>query len=419
MTIESNTSVPTARIEPTLHSRMNGGSRRSRVLGMCLICALLIGVPGGAGGLGGCEEKSPQGARGSETGKEPSPQPAPQSLIVYTSADDEVIKAVVDMFEKDTGIKVEWSGDTEQTKTTGLVQRVIAEKEAPRADVWWSSEPFGTIRLAREGLLEAYRSKTAESSIPGGWPSQYRATDGTWYGFSPRARVIVYNTLKVRKEEMPRTIHDLAHPRFKGRVGIARPQFGTTGGHLAVLAHVYGEPALEAWMKAMVENRVKQFDGNMSVVRAVGTGELLVGLTDTDDVWAGQRNKWPVDLIYDPNDIAASPMASFKGWGKIESLALGAGPLLLPNTVAVVKGAKNQEHARKFVDFMLSEKVENLLLNSGSHNLPLRERHIRDSRNAMYTIPVRTMQPMAVDLERAADQMEPALRLFEAATQEK
>lgn len=377
-----------------------GGWRSSLLAGCSLVVSLAVA---------GCDTKTPSEASAKDAA--PPPVVEKKSLVLYTSADDEVIKAVVEQFEKDTGIDVEWTGDTEQTKTTGLVQRLIAEKSAPQADVWWSSEPFGTIRLSREGLLEAYRSKKAEESMQGGWPGNLRASDGTWYGFAPRARVIVYNTMKVRKDELPRTVHDLCNPRFKGRVGMARPQFGTTGGHMAVLADVYGEAPFREWLRSLSENRVKLFDGNMAVVRAVGTGELLVGLTDTDDVWAGQRNKWPIDLIYDPNDMVSSPISSFKGWGQVESLALGGGPVLLPNTVALVKGSKRQEHARQFIDFILSEKVENLLLNSDSHNLPLRERHIKDSQNAKYTTPVRTMQPMNIDLERAADKMEGALKV--------
>lgn len=371
----------------------------------------------------GCDSKSPReaGAAEDKPTTHSKPEAKERTLVLYSSADDEVTKLVVSAFEKDSGIKVLWTGDTEQTKTTGLVQRVIAEKDAPQADVWWSSEPFGTIRISREGLLEPYKSKKAEESLKeqGGWPAALRATDGTWYGFGRRARVIVFNSLKVRRDELPRTIHDLANPRFKGRVGIARPKFGTTGGHMAALNLVYGEAALREWLRALTENRVKLFDGNMAVVRAVGSGELLVGLTDTDDVWAGQRNQWPIDLIYEPNDLASSPMASFKGWGKVESLALGAGPLLLPNTVAVMKGAKNRDEARAFVDFILSEQVENLLLSSDSHNMPLRDRLLKDSQNATYTLPLRTMQPMNIDLEKAADLMDAALKVCDEELKDK
>ncbi|MGE3107861.1 MAG: extracellular solute-binding protein [Phycisphaerales bacterium] len=380
----------------------------SRVTARCRTPAVVFLLAAWALALGSCDSKAPRQAGASEPAPAPPPPP---TLVLYSSADDHLVKLVVEQFEKDSGIKVEWTGDTEQTKTTGLVQRLIAEKDAPQADAWWSSEPMGTIRLAREGLLAPYKSKVAEASMTGGWPGNLRGSDGTWYGFAPRVRVIVYNSLKVRKEDRPRTVEDLTKPVFRGRVGMARPQFGTTGAHMAALSLVYGEDAFSAWLEAMNTNRVKLFDGNAAVVRAVGTGELLVGLTDTDDVWAGQANNWPVDLIYEPNDFASSPLASFKGFGKVESLALGAGPLLLPNTVALVKGALHPDAAKRFIDFLLSERIEGLLLASESHNLPLRERLLRDSRFQTYTLPLRTLQPMNVDFERAADLMEPTLKL--------
>lgn len=368
----------------------------------------------------GCDSKTPRSANAGEDPQgvtEPGPADGEtesgegeRTLVLYSSADAEVIKPLVALFEREAHVKVKWVGDTEQTKTTGLVQRLIDEQDAPKADLWWSSEPFGTIRLARAGLLDAYTSKKAEESMSGGWPPHLRAVDGTWYGFAPRARVIVYNFDKVKKNDIPRNISSLIDPKFKGRVGMARPQFGTTGGHMAALALVYGDAALRDWLRSMVSNNIKLYDGNMAVVRAVSTGEILVGLTDTDDVWGGKRNRWPVDMVYEPNDLASSPLASFKGWGKVESLALGAGPLVLPNTVAIVKGSRNARDAQKFIDFILSEKVERLLVESESHNIPIRPKVLGEQRYAKYAIPMTTMQPMTLDLEKAADMMDSAMK---------
>jgi len=386
--------------------------RGSLTLGALLLAGMLA--------LVGCDRKTPQSASGAppDPSAAGADSPAPpdesrqRSIVLYSSADTELVKLVTDLFEKDTGIKVRWTGDTEQTKNTGLVQRILAEKDAPKADVWWSSEPFGTIRLAREGLFESYTSKKTEDSLPGGWPSSLRAPDNSWYGFAQRARVIVYNSEKVRKSDVPRTVAGLTDPRFKGRVGLARPQFGTTGGHMAAIAQIYGDEAFRAWLKALAENRVRLYDGNMSVVRAVSTGELLVGLTDTDDVWAGQRNKWPVELAYEPNDVASSPMGTFKG-GKLEVMTLGAGPLLLPNTIALLKGSKNTKDAQRFIDFVLSEKVEKLLADSDSHNIPTRPRLLADARYEKYAYPAFKMQPMVLNFEAVADLLPEALKICE------
>ncbi len=325
---------------------------------------------------------------------------AASRVILYSSADADVVRPVIAAFTKETGIGVSFVGDTEVTKTTGLVERLRAEKDHPRADVWWSSEPLGTIALARQGILSAYASAAAEASIPGGWPASMRgAADGSagpmWYGFAQRARVVVYNTQHVKPEQAPRNLAALADPYFKGRVGIARPQFGTTRAHVAAIVAVLGEGPLRDWLTALKHNDVRLYDGNMSVVRAVANGEIHVGLADTDDVWAGQRNGWPVDLAYER--VGPRPYEASAG--------AGLGTLVLPNTVGLVKGGPNAEGARRLIDFLLSPAVERMLAESDSHNIPVHPDLA--AQFARYAVP----QPAKVDMERLADAADAAMKI--------
>ncbi len=80
--------------------------------------------------------------------------------------DDYLLREMIAAFEKETGIDVLEVGDTEATKTVGLYTRLVDEKDAPRADVWWSNEPFYTVRLAEQGVLEPYESVSGERSFP-------------------------------------------------------------------------------------------------------------------------------------------------------------------------------------------------------------------------------------------------------------
>jgi iron(III) transport system substrate-binding protein len=334
-----------------------------------------------------------------------APSDPGKTVVLYSSADPDVAKPIIDAFEKDTGLKVLLVGDTEATKTTGLVQRLLAEKDRPRADVWWSSEPFGTARLAKAGVLGAYTSDAAEKSIKGGWPKGLLATDHTWYAFAQRARVIVYNTDRVKPADVPYTLGDLFDPKFKDRVGMARPQFGTTGGQMAAICHVYGPDALRDWLKRLSAGGLRLYDGNMSIVRAVSQGEIFVGLADADDVYAGKRNAWPVEMVFERNDLANNPGASFGGFGTAASLKVGAGPLVLPNTVSLVKGGPNPENGKRLIDFLLSEKAERILAESESHNIPVHPRLAGEF--ARYA----ASSPMKADLERVAGAMEQALKI--------
>lgn len=284
------------------------------------------------------------------------PADAPREVVLYTSADDYVVREVVAAFEAQSGITVKVVGDTEATKTTGLVTRLLAEKDAPRADVWWSSEPFGTIRLAREGVLEPHTCEPAEAAFEGGWPARLRAADGTWYGFAQRARVLCYSTS--RAPSPPTTLAELAGPEWTGRVGMARPEFGTTRGHMAALAETWGPEAFEAWLAAMKQNGLRLYDGNATAVRAVAEGEIDVCLTDTDDVFSGQRNGWRVELVFEAPEGGSERWPSF-------------GPMVMPNTAALVRGGPHPAEARELLAFLLAGDAERLLAASDSRNDPV------------------------------------------------
>ncbi len=294
------------------------------------------------------------------TGCSQSEQDNQPAVTLYSSVDDFLLREVVDDFEAQSGIRVELVGDTEATKTTGLMQRLLAERDAPRADVWWSSEPFATERLAREGIL-APMPGSITSSLPETWPEDLIAEH--WIGFALRSRVFVVRTGAL--DDPPTTLAELTDERYRGQVAIARPEFGTTRGHVAALVEAWGAEGFEAWLRAMVDNDLRVYSSNSAVVRAVAQGEVLIALTDTDDIWAGQRNGWPIEAVYE----AMPPEA---GSPEAQAPFPSTGPLLLPNTVGLVQGSPNPEHARTLIEFLLSPRTAERIAQSDSHNLPIR-----------------------------------------------
>jgi iron(III) transport system substrate-binding protein len=292
-------------------------------------------------------------------GNESSAEGDTQRVTLYTSVDDEFARMVVAQFELDTGIKVDVLGDTEATKTTGLVTRLQSEKDDPSCDVWWSSEPMGTILLARDGVLEPGGML---GSVAEEWPESLRAPDWTWVGTALRRRVIVYAPGRV--ETPPVSMHELIDPVYKGRIGMARPQFGTTRIHMAMLAARWSPEYFEQWLGMLEENGVRMYDGNATVVRAIAMGEIDVGMTDTDDVWAGQRNGWDVDFAQMPEvrNENRPPASRFE---------LYAEEIVIPNTVAIVKNAPNPQLAEQLAAYLTSPSVERLLYESTSGNHPV------------------------------------------------
>ena len=278
--------------------------------------------------------------------------------MLYTSADDQIARLLADAFTAETGIDVQILGDTEATKTTGLVARILAERDNPVGDVWWSSEPMGTILLDEQGVLEA---GAMQGSVPTDWPSELHDDNWTWVGFAQRARVIVY--AKDRVADAPSTMRDLIDPKWKGRVGIARPQFGTTRGHMALLHARWGDEHFQGWLQGLKDNRVRLYAGNAGVVQAVAMGEIDVGLTDTDDVYAGQNNGW---------DVAMIPESVTQETGD-DPTTRSEGTTSIPNTVAVISGGPNPDNARTLAAFLVSPTAERILSESASRNFPVHQ----------------------------------------------
>jgi iron(III) transport system substrate-binding protein len=308
-----------------------------------------------------------------------SPQQNYRKVVLYCSVDQEIAEPIIVEFEKQTGIDVLPRFDTEASKTVGLVQRIRAEAASPIADVFWSNEIFHTIRLAHEHLLAPYASDITKD-----WPERYTDPNGRWYGFALRARVIAYNTTRVSAAEAPKCLEDVLDVRWKGRIVMAAPEFGTTGGDVASWFAHYDPAQATDILKRLKTNDIHLVDGNSTAVRMVATGQADICFTDTDDVYAAQRNGWPVAMNY--LDQA------------------GEGVLAIPNTAAIIKGAGHLEEARELMEFLLSEQLEEMLLNSDSHNCPVRV--VLAEKSITYTIP----KPLAMDYEKVADYLPVAIR---------
>lgn len=307
-----------------------------------------------------------------------------QSVVIYTSLDKVFSEPILRTFEKRTGIKVLAVYDSEATKTTGLVNRLIAEKDNPRADVFWNSETGRTIVLKRKGILEKYISPAAADI-----PAQFKDPDGCWTGFAARCRILIYNTDLVKNEDLPKSIFKLTEPKWKDKVALAYPLFGTTATHVAALFAHLGEEKAKAYFEALKANGVKIVDGNASARDRVAGGTVPIAFTDTDDAFVAIKQGRPVDIIWLDKE--------------------GVGTLLIPNTVALIKNGPNPEAGKKLIDFLLSREVEEMLAHSDSGQIPLRS----DVKRPPHVPALDKIKAMKVDYEKIADLMEPTGRYMQ------
>lgn len=327
------------------------------------VCAVVAAV-----GLGACQSLEPTPSAG-------------RQVTVYVSTDRVFSEPVLREYEKRSGVTVNAVYDTEETKSTGLANRLLAEKARPQADVFWSNEPVRTLMLKSRAALASYKSPSAQ-----GIPTVLVDTDGYWTGFSARIRVIAYNTTLVKPGEAPRSVFDLADPKWRGQVAIADPRFGSTSFHVAALYALAGDEKVDDFFRRLKANGVRVVDGNSVVRDLVARGEVRVGLTDTDDVNVALENGQPIAMVLPDKD--------------------GLGVPVMPNMVSLIANAPHPGEGRKLVDYLLSADVERQLAQSEAVQIPLHS-GVQGPKN----IPaIDTFKPMTLDYANVANRVEDATK---------
>lgn len=276
-----------------------------------------------------------------------SKEPEKQQVVVYTSVDDVFARPVAEAFEKSTGIVVKLVPDTEETKSAGLLNRLIAEQTRPQCDVFWSGDPVRAGILKNKGISAAYNSPAAA-----GLPAQFSDPQRHFTSFSTRARVIIYNIPRCPAGSEPKSVRDLADAKWKGQACMANPLFGTTSMQAAAWFETMGEEPAKAFFAALAANEVKLLSSNGEVKRRVAAGDFAFGLTDTDDAIGAVLEGKPVKFVLPDQE--------------------DAGTLLVPNAAVLIAGAPHVEAGKQFIDFLLSAETEKMLAESDAAQIPLR-----------------------------------------------
>ena len=242
-------------------------------------------------------------------------------VIIYAAQDQVYAEPILKEFEQQTGIKVRAIYDSEATKTVAIANRLLAERGHPQCDVYWGNEELRTRQLAAQNV--------------------FRETNG-WAAFGYRSRRIAVSTL-TNSTLTPKSLLELTNAAFRGQVALAYPLFGSTATHLMALRQHWGPAGFENWCRALAANKPFVVDGNSVSARMAGKGQVNVALTDSDDI-----------------------AAEIREGGKLQSLPIGAETLLLPNTVAVIRGAPNPAAAQRLFEHLQSRAVTEKLVQAGA-----------------------------------------------------
>ena len=296
-------------------------------------------------------------------------------VVVYVSEDQVFSEPILRDFEVDTGIRVKAVYDTEETKGTGVMNRLIAEKNNPQADVYWANEPIRAIVLKQKGISEKYFSSNAD-----GIPANFKDPQGYWTGFSARARVLVVS----QEEGAPSSIFAYTDERWRNRGVVANPLFGTTTSWISALFTIWSEDKARNFMEKMRHNGTKISTSNGESTMLVANKEFVFSLVDSDDATNAIRDGSLVRQVYP--DQAEGEL----------------GCLVLPNAAVLIKGGPNPENGKKFIDYVISSKTERKLAFADCAQIPLH----KGVETPDDVIKIEELKSMKVDFEAVAEKLQ-------------
>lgn len=270
---------------------------------------------------------------------------AGNEVVVYVSHDQVFSEPILKDFERERGIRVRAVFDAEETKSAGVMNRLIAEKGNPQADVYWANEPIRAEALRQHGISAPYVSPAAE-----GIPPRFRDPSGHWTGFSARARLLV---VRQGLQDKPRSIRAYLDSKWQGKAVIANPLFGTTTTHVAALFWLWGNEPGRAFLEALKANGVKVSSSNGESADLVAAGSFDWALVDSDDLVSRARQGRPVEGLYPDQEPG------------------GLGAFIVPNAVLLIAGGPNPENGKRLIDTLLSPETERKLAFSDAAQIPL------------------------------------------------
>jgi iron(III) transport system substrate-binding protein len=240
------------------------------------------------------------------------------------------VDPLLKQFARDTGtdIRVRY-GDTAE-----IAAAILEEGSASPADVFFAQDAGALGAVASRNLLVKLPDATLNKV-----DARFRAPQGTWVGVSARARVVAYNPQRVQESQLPDSVLGFTDPVWRDRLGWA-PTNGSFQAFITGLRHSEGEDAARRWLEGIKANNAKRYANNIAIVQAVAAGEIDAGFVNHYYLYAMQKDQGQLAARnYHPRDGKAGAMVNVSGAG-------------------ILASSRNQDTARKFVDYLLSETAQ-------------------------------------------------------------
>ena len=257
---------------------------------------------------------------------------AADELVVYSERKEQLIQPIFATYTQETGVQVKWLTDAAPV----LIERLAAEGEATRADLFMAVDAGSLWQAAQRGVLQPIESDVLEKAIP----ANLRDPDGQWFALSQRARTIVHSTERVKPEQLS-TYESLADPQWKGKLCLRSSKKVYNQSLVATLLSRSGAEQVESVVQGWVANlAAPPFADDTLLLQAIAAGQCDVGIVNT--YYLGRLLKddpaFPVTVFW-PNQADAGVHVNISGAG-------------------VVKHSKHQEAARKFLEWLASDRAQ-------------------------------------------------------------
>ena len=262
----------------------------------------------------------------------PSPAPAAEErLVVYTAYEENELKDFWDQFKKDLP-DLAAKASYIRASTGPIMARVEAEKANPQADVIWGVFNDYLTGAANKGLLDAYQAKES-----GGVATMFRHPQNLWQGVTLVTVAFAVNQKKMQDLKLtpPRSWEDLLDPKYKGHIVMSNPSTSGTA-YLLLASHVkrLGEDKAFEYYEKLDKNLAQVTKSGGAPGRMAASGETPIGIALAYEVDVARKQGAPIDVIYPTDGVAWT----FEG-------------------NALVKGAKNPQNGRRFLDWAMSRSA--------------------------------------------------------------
>jgi iron(III) transport system substrate-binding protein len=273
-----------------------------------------------------------------------------QVLNLYSARHYSTDEALYSNFTKATGIKI----NRVDADDAGILARLKAEGTASPADVILLVDAARLYKGEVEGLFQPVKSKVLEDSIPAQFRGKPTAEGTPWFGFSTRARVIVYDKLKVKRGDVD-TYEALADPKNKGKICIRSGSHPYNLSLFGAVTEHLGEQKAEAWLKGVVANLARDpKGGDTDQIKGVGSGECQIAVSNSYYIARLLRSNNPDDKALMERVGIVFPNQGT--WGTHVNIAGGA----------VAKNSKNPANALKFLEYLASAEAQNYFANGNN-----------------------------------------------------